>query len=340
MTAATAQELYAVEEASGVAQARRRAQEIAQQRGLTEEEVSDAAIALTEAGTNLVKHGGGGKILLRALIDEDAAGLEVIVLDKGPGMADFEASARDGHSTVGTRGNGLGAMRRQATEFAVYTRPGLGTAIRMTFRAGRRLPAGRGSECGVVCLAVKGETACGDDWIADLPAPGADRILMVADGLGHGPQAAEASNAATALIRTSSKVDPQVLMGDVHNALRATRGAAVAIVRVPAGAGQLSFSGIGNISVAAHLIGGASKQFASRPGIVGHNVRKIDHYEHPWAAETVLVMHSDGLATHWNFAGYPGLLDCHPGLIAAVLYRDLERGRDDVTVLVAKMVAQ
>jgi hypothetical protein len=50
----------------------------------------------------------------------------------------------------------------------------------------------------------------------------------------------------------------------------------------------------------------------------------------------LLVMHSDGLATHWNLDQYPGLVGRRPSLIAGVLYRDFARGRDDVTVVVAK----
>jgi hypothetical protein len=47
-------------------------------------------------------------------------------------------------------------------------------------------------------------------------------------------------------------------------------------------------------------------------------------------------MHSDGLATQWNLGAYAGLQTRHPSLIAAVLYRDFVRGRDDVTVVVAR----
>jgi len=49
----------------------------------------------------------------------------------------------------------------------------------------------------------------------------------------------------------------------------------------------------------------------------------------------VLIQHTDGLGTHWDVDRYPGLLGRSPSLIAAVLYRDFNRGRDDVTVLVA-----
>jgi hypothetical protein len=74
----------------------------------------------------------------------------------------------------------------------------------------------------------------------------------------------------------------------------------------------------------------------SYPGIVGHEVRKIQEFTYPWSQDMPLIMHSDGLATHWNLDQYPGLTARRPSLIAGVLYRDFARGRDDVTVVVAK----
>ena len=50
-------------------------------------------------------------------------------------------------------------------------------------------------------------------------------------------------------------------------------------------------------------------------------------------------MHSDGLTTHWTLERLPGLAARHPSLIAGVLYRDFKRGRDDVTVVVARGAA-
>jgi hypothetical protein len=47
-------------------------------------------------------------------------------------------------------------------------------------------------------------------------------------------------------------------------------------------------------------------------------------------------MYSDGLKSSWDLKSYPGIWNKHPGLIAAILYRDFTRERDDVTVLVAK----
>jgi hypothetical protein len=53
----------------------------------------------------------------------------------------------------------------------------------------------------------------------------------------------------------------------------------------------------------------------------------------------VLIMHTDGLTSHWSLEQSPGLGRRHPTIIAAVLYRDFSRHRDDVTVFVAREAA-
>src|SRR5436853_5031629 len=101
-----------VSEASQVAEARRAAASLAQKTGMDETVAGKLAIVVTEAATNLVKHGGGGSILLSAHERRGASGVEMLAIDKGPGMADIHRCAGDGYSTAGSPGNGLGAIAR------------------------------------------------------------------------------------------------------------------------------------------------------------------------------------------------------------------------------------
>jgi len=312
---------------------------------LSEVEAGNAAIALTEAATNMLKHAGGGEVLLRTL-GTPAGGVEILALDQGRGMDNWELSARDGYSTGTSSGNGLGAMRRLSSEFDVYTRPGKGTVFRMAFwRGGVAAPDGR-FEIGAVCLPVSGETECGDAW-AYRPLPDGG-LFMVVDGLGHGAEAAVAARAALGLLEQAE--EPVALIERGHGALRATRGAALAVVATqPAQslqsvqpmrprdgtAPRLRFAGVGNVSAGIHT-SEKRRQFASQPGIVGHNMRKVGEQTQSWSEDALLIMHSDGMATHWSLDKYPGLGPRHAGVVAAVLYRDLARGRDDVTVLVVR----
>jgi len=101
---------------------------------------------------------------------------------------------------------------------------------------------------------------------------------------------------------------------------------------------QLKFVGIGNI--AAHFFAnGERRQIMSHNGIVGNNMRNVQEFSLEWEPGAMLVMHSDGLLSHWDITQYPGLEHRHPALIAAILYRDFSRKRDDISVVVLKQSA-
>jgi len=186
----------------------------------------------------------------------------------------------------------------------------------------------------VVCLPKPGEEISGDGW-AEYHQPGGRSLFLVADGLGHGPMAAGASAAAIDTFRKNTRFDPGRIAEAINAALWGTRGAAIAVVKVDTGRQTVLFSGIGNIS--SHILSaGASVGMLSYNGTAGGEISKIREIAYPWPEGAILIMHSDGLATHWKISQYPGLIRKHPSLIAGVLYRDHSRRNDDVTVLVAK----
>jgi hypothetical protein len=92
---------------------------------------------------------------------------------------------------------------------------------------------------------------------------------------------------------------------------------------------------VGNISASVWSSGG-SQRLVSMNGTLGHAVSSVREFSYPWPAEGLLVLHSDGLQTRWSLDDYPGLITRDPALVAGVLYRDWARGRDDVTVMVAR----
>src|SRR4051812_632778 len=119
-------------------------------------------------------------------------------------------------------------------------------------------------------------------------------------------------------------------------ALRATRGAGVEMIAVDLDRGVARYAGVGNIAAVILNANGTRQSLVSQNGTAGHTIPRIQEYNYPVAARATLVMYSDGLGTHWDLAAYPGLLSRHPSIIAAVLYRDFSRKRDDVTVVVLK----
>ena len=195
-------------------------------------------------------------------------------------------------------------------------------------------------EIGAVCLPKPGQEVCGDGW-AIHQRPGRS-LLLVVDGLGHGPAAAEASLEAVRVFQEKPHLSPTAMIEAAHAALRHTRGAAVALAEVDIPHQVVRFAGVGNIAgvisfgyAQDRLPSGGSRNMVSHNGTVGHRVRKIQEFTYPWPEGALLVIHSDGLATRWSLDRYPGLARRHPSLIAGVLYRDYSRRRDDVTVVAA-----
>jgi anti-sigma regulatory factor (Ser/Thr protein kinase) len=332
-----------VDEQSQIAEARRISRTLAEQMGFEEARAEQVAIAVTEAATNLVKHTKGGEILLWGSFGDESAArgtIEFLALDRGPGMASVEACLRDGFSTGGTRGEGLGAIQRLATASDFYSVNGVGTAVlaRWTERpmngnAGVGIRAPR-FQIGAVNVHKPGQEVCGDSW--GMVRSGNALTVLVADGLGHGPEAQKASMEAVRTLDRHPDLRPAELLKFIHLALRPTRGAAVAVALIEPDRGTLTYAGIGNISAQIY----AGVQPGPRPvsinGTAGFQVHRIQEFSHKWPERGMLVLYSDGLSMNANLEKHPGLALRDPSLIAGVLYRDFARGSDDATVVVVK----
>lgn len=323
-----------VTESSQPAAARRAAVAIAQGTGMDEATVGKIALIVTELATNLVKHAKDGELLIRRLHDEEADGVEVLSLDKAPGMSNVGLSMGDGYSTAGSPGMGLGAVRRTAEAFDIYSQPGTGTVVVARVFADSRGASRHARPIGVIRQAKAGEPVCGDNWIARWFADG--WVCAVADGLGHGVIASDAASAIISAVRGAPPhFSPTEIVEAAHRAAKPTRGAAFGVAVLDDAAGVVRYAGIGNIA-AVVLNGAERRHLVSQNGIVGHEYRKVSEFSQPWKGQSVLILHSDGIGTHWDLARYPGLLGRDPSLIAGVLYRDFTRGRDDATVVVLK----
>jgi anti-sigma regulatory factor (Ser/Thr protein kinase) len=319
-----------VEDASAAVGCRNAAVALAQRLAFPPARAEQLAVAVTEAAGNLAKHARAGTLMLRA--DHAGPGIDLVTLDAGPGIADVPAALRDGMSTAGTLGIGLGAIRRLADFCHVYSPPGRGTVLAARFLARPETgPAGRAAhrDWGGVTRPIGGETECGDSYVAR--RDGAVVTGLLCDGLGHGPLAAAASREAIAVLRETPGDEPAALLRRAHQRMGHTRGGAVAVVRVsPQG---VSFAGLGN--VAAWIVSGDARQgMISVPGIAGHQARKISQFEYQAVPGAAVVLHSDGLSSRWNPRDLPGLERLDPLVIAAALLREAGGHRDDASVLV------
>jgi anti-sigma regulatory factor (Ser/Thr protein kinase) len=331
-----AAQTVAVTDSSQVGEARRVAKALAQQLGFSQADQGKAALITTEMATNLVRHvPEGGELVFQSIPGSVSAGLELLALDKGQGIYNLGEAMRDGFSTTGGPGTGLGAIRRLAADFDLYSHPGQGTAMMARlWRQGQSGAAGaRGVVVSGLSVAKPGQLVCGDSW--EYRVEGDGLLILVADGLGHGPDAAAASLQAAVTFKERSDGLLERLLQAIHGSLRPTRGAAVAITRLNPDRQEISFAGVGNIA-GAIVAPDQVRHLVTYPGTAGHSVPKIQQFNYPWPADGLLVLHSDGLFTRWSLDPYPGLLSRHPSLIAAILYRDFRRGNDDLSVVVAR----
>jgi anti-sigma regulatory factor (Ser/Thr protein kinase) len=327
---------FEVGESSQAGEVRREAMTLAREVGFDDIEAGKVGIVVTEASSNLVKHGKGGQMLVQALGSGDRQGIGAIALDQGPGLSNLADMMRDGFSTSGTAGTGLGAIVRQSNQFDVYSTPGKGTAVFAGIWPRGRVELSNDVTIGGVCVPVRGESECGDAWA--MARRSGTTYLMVADGLGHGSLAHEASARAAEVFRAHAGSPFEEMMSRLHDALRSTRGAAVALAEVIPARAILRFGGVGNIAGRV-FANGHDRHLVSHFGTLGHDVLRIQQFDYVWTPESTLVLNSDGLGNHWTLDDYPGLSRHDPTLVAGVLYRDHARNRDDCTVVVARQAA-
>jgi anti-sigma regulatory factor (Ser/Thr protein kinase) len=319
-----------VADLSSVGEARRMGGRMAVELGFDETRAGELAIIITEAARNTVVHGRGGQIILSARKSEEHACIDVIALDKGPGITDISKAISDGYSTSGTPGTGLGAIRRLAADFEIFSTK-QGTAL---FARLETKPESRESlKICAFAIPVAGERLCGDA-VCCFQQPGKTVVLNV-DGLGHGPEAAAAAQEAVRIFEVNSMRSPGEILIRVHEALKKTRGAAAAIAEISPLPGTLVYAGVGNISgvVLSKAVG---RNMVSHNGTLGHIMPRVQEFKVDWPRDGILIMHSDGLQTRWDLSTYPGLLARKPALIGGILFRDFHRLRDDGSVAVVK----
>lgn len=320
-----------------VGEVRRQASEMSRRLGFDAVQAGRLALAVNELGNNLLRHAQRGRLLLAASEVADSVAIELLSMDDGPGMADLQACLQDGYSTAGSAGQGLGAVRRLADDFDIYTRPGSGSLILARFyrerdiNGGARRPA-HGFAIGAVCVPAPGEHVSGDGWDVALHDRRAD--VMMADGLGHGPDAAHAAVAALQAFDQQRGGNPRHHVEQAHAALRGTRGAAVGVARIDAGANRICFAGAGNI-IGRVISGLADRTLISQSGTAGLQVRTVQEQDLEWPDHALVILHSDGIQSRWNLDD-ASVLQRDPALIAAFVLWRFCRGRDDATVVVIR----
>jgi anti-sigma regulatory factor (Ser/Thr protein kinase)/serine/threonine protein phosphatase PrpC len=330
--AVTTTEAFELEHDADIGAVRRRLAVLAAEAGLDEGRAGDAALIVNELATNVLRHAHHGGMLIACVGEDSRRGVSMAAWDRGPGM-DVDACLRDGMSTAGTAGVGLGAVARLATRWDAYAPRGKGTVITATvFPHGDIRPAA--FDVGGLCVPYPGMATCGDAW--DALVHGDRATVIVCDGLGHGEGAAEASRAVIAAFRHGPDDLPAGILERAHRAARSTRGAAALVVRVDRAAREATIAAVGN--VAAWIVSDAQRQLVTQHGTLGHASPPIREERYAFPPGALLIMCTDGLKTRVPLDEHPGLIARHPATIATVLWRDHGRERDDATAVALREV--
>lgn len=308
---------------------------LAAEAGFNDAQLADIDIVVAEITSNLIKHAKEGELLVRA----DASCIELIGIDNGPGMSDVRRMAEDGMSTTNTLGHGLGAIQRLSDDSDIYSLKGWGTICVARFFKEKeplyvRKPA---NEIRYLVIAKPGETACGDGLAIEHSEK--HLMLMLGDGLGHGPEAqaviskAEAAFSAAAAEESS----PVELLRRMHDAVKRSRGLVATVAVFDFEAKTWRICGVGNIATWAGNQK-VNRGVLSYNGIVGVNMPTSLH-EHTLVHEYghLLILSSDGIRLRWDLQKYPAILKHDLIILAAAIYKDFARQTDDMSILITRV---
>lgn len=326
-----------IHNSADVIMARRRGRSLADDMGFTATAGEEIALVVSELGTNLLKHAHSGTLNLGTCPgDNGRTAILIETLSQGPPFPPESIALQDGISTHGGLGYGLGTVNRLMDELHISS----DGPTRITTR--RWLPDERPAhrtpspEVGVATRAHPGCDCNGDAAI--LVGDPKATLLGVMDGLGHGPHAHRAAAKARDYIEHHATLPLADIFLGVHRTCLGTRGVVMALARIDAVPKRLTLAGIGNIEVRFRsLLDTVQPTF--RRGIVGQKMPTALILEFPWTAESLLVMHSDGVGSNWSIDDLYARRDTPAHMLAQRMLGSLARDHDDATVLVARSPA-
>lgn len=310
---------------------------LAKQAGLSDKRTSEADLVVAEMATNLVKHGGGGQLLVKIIEQNKTPGIEIISIDNGPGMVDVNKMIADGTSTKQTLGLGLGTMKRLSNFFQVYSLKDWGTMIVARVFAKEFPPFQKPprAEIRSIVIPKPGETACGDGFYYTSTK---DHIkVFLGDGLGHGIEAEDVVQKAGAAFMECEETNPCEIIRYLNASVRKTRGLVGSVGVFTISEKVWRLCGVGNIAT---RISGPSflKNYLAYNGIIGLNVPKtLNTQEVPYEKGQTLIFCSDGIKSRWDLLKYTAITRYDPSILCAAVLKDFGRNTDDTSVAAIKI---
>lgn len=122
-------ETASIRNSDDIVKVRRVVREWAVSLGFSLVDQTKVVTAASELARNVIDYGGGGDFRIESLNNDSRRGLRLTFSDKGPGIADMEQAMKDGFTTGGGLGLGLGGAKRLVNEFLIDSKPGRGTTV-------------------------------------------------------------------------------------------------------------------------------------------------------------------------------------------------------------------
>lgn len=328
-----------ISQSTDIAAARRAAKALARAEGFDETASEEVAIAVSELGSNLLKHAGQGRLMVTRLRQAGRTGIQIESVDHGPGIQDVGQALTDGFSTAGSLGYGLGAVNRLMDELQVTSQPQGRKGTQIVCKRWTRVKKPPGMICpldiGVATRPHPMMTVNGDAFVVHHWNESA--LAGIIDGLGHGPPAYQAAQAARLYVETHFERPLDAIFSGVGHACRGTQGVVMALARFDWALAKLTYASVGNVE--SRVFRCPEKlNFTVRRGVIGLNAPAPLVSVHRWAPTQVMVLHSDGLVTRWQCEDFSHLLPESATRVAQQLLHRLARDDDDATVLVVKGV--
>jgi len=304
--------------------------------GMNAARINELDLIVAEMTSNLFKYSDDGELLVGVFPNGGSPYIELISIDNGPGMINPARMMQDGMSTSNTLGHGLGSMKRLSDTFELYSQIGWGTiALSRVFSEPENLKIKTDVIMRPIVVSKPGEKVSGDGFVYKKT----DKYIkmMLADGLGHGPEANYAVNEAATAFKVFPDYSPTETIRFIHTAIKKTRGAVVNVLGYDLASRTWASAGVGNI--AARMFGPVNfKNHMSYNGIVGHNIPGTMNDQQYSADEFNQVMLcSDGIKTRIDMARYPLMYKYDLTVLAAAIYKDHARRNDDMSVVIAKV---